>query len=210
MEWRYGCLPLPPMQPCPGCISQAGLMASCLPLTPGGQVLTILWLLRGRTLKICVSSTQCPPPLIKGPSKTPGAQRDLPEMTTAPQPDRPGLQHDPEAPIVLEKGRRRRRRQQATTGGENRPWEAGGMPCRKCAEAGGAYWAGPVWGLSTPPLFVPQAAAEHGRGRLTAHLRNLGSPQPLSLSPCLHLPFWVPSWEPEPVQVPRSNTGRAT
>ncbi|XP_013001067.1 endonuclease 8-like 1 isoform X3 [Cavia porcellus] len=68
------------------------------------------------TLPGPMDGMECPPPLIKGPSKTPGAQRDLPEMTTAPQPDRPGLQHDPEAPIVLEKGRRRRRRQQATTG----------------------------------------------------------------------------------------------
>ncbi|XP_004872105.1 endonuclease 8-like 1 [Heterocephalus glaber] len=53
-----------------------------------------------------------PPPPIKAPSKTPGTQRCLPEMTAAQEPERPGLQHDPGAPIVLEKGRR----QQATTG----------------------------------------------------------------------------------------------
>ncbi|XP_023568488.1 endonuclease 8-like 1 isoform X2 [Octodon degus] len=54
-----------------------------------------------------------PPPLIKGPSKTPGAEQDLPEVTTAWQPEGPGLQLDPGAPTVREKGRRRRR--QATT-----------------------------------------------------------------------------------------------
>ncbi|XP_005393576.1 PREDICTED: endonuclease 8-like 1 isoform X2 [Chinchilla lanigera] len=53
---------------------------------------------------------------MEGPSKTPEAQRDLPEVTVAQQPEEPGLQHDPGAPTVLEKGRRRRRRRQATTG----------------------------------------------------------------------------------------------
>ncbi|XP_023568489.1 endonuclease 8-like 1 isoform X3 [Octodon degus] len=50
---------------------------------------------------------------MEGPSKTPGAEQDLPEVTTAWQPEGPGLQLDPGAPTVREKGRRRRR--QATT-----------------------------------------------------------------------------------------------
>ncbi|KAM6149456.1 endonuclease 8-like 1 isoform 1-T1 [Erethizon dorsatum] len=75
-----------------------------------------------------------PPPLTKGPSKTPGAQRDLPEMTTAQQPEGPGLQHNPGAPTVLVKGRRRRTRRRQATTGHRRPRKKADTPSE---ESGG-------------------------------------------------------------------------